>query len=136
MTLTAISDLNWIGIVLASMSALAIGGLWYSPLFFETAWRLETKLSPDDLAGRNMGVVFGLALTFSFILALTMSLVIRPKATPASGLGIGLLVSLGWVVPSLWVIALFEAKSVRYVLINGGYLTATLVAMGAILGAL
>ena len=33
------------------------------------------------------------------------------------------------------IVALFERRSLKYVLINGGYLTVALTAMGAILGA-
>lgn len=47
----------------------------------------------------------------------------------------GFLAGFGWVALGIAVIALFERRSWKYVLINGGYMTVAFVAMGLILGA-
>ena len=46
----------------------------------------------------------------------------------------GLLTGLGWVSLSIGIIALFENRSWKYILINGGYMTLAFTIMGIILG--
>jgi hypothetical protein len=58
-----------------------------------------------------------------------------PKTTLAWGATAGFLAGFGWVAMGMGLVALFERRSLKYVLINGGYLTVALTAMGAILGA-
>jgi Protein of unknown function (DUF1761) len=58
-----------------------------------------------------------------------------PKTTLAWGATAGFLAGFGWVAMGMGIVALFERRSLKYVLINGGYLTVALTAMGAILGA-
>lgn len=41
----------------------------------------------------------------------------------------------GWIAMAIFVIGLFERKSMKLMLINGGYMTVALVVMGVILGA-
>ena len=57
-----------------------------------------------------------------------------PKTTLAWGATAGFLAGFGWVAMGMGIVALFERRSLKYVLINGGYLTVALTAMGAILG--
>ena len=53
------------------------------------------------------------------------------KLSVAAGIAAGL----GWAAMGLGVVALFERRPWSYLLINGGYLTVSFAAMGAILGA-
>ena len=57
-----------------------------------------------------------------------------PATTLAFGAIAGLLAGAGWVATGIGIVALFENRSWKYVLINGGYLTVALTVMGAILG--
>ena len=51
------------------------------------------------------------------------------------GLTAGVLAGLGWVALGFAVVALFERRTWRYMLINGGYLVVSFAVMGLILGA-
>jgi hypothetical protein len=125
--------LNWIAILAAAASAFLIGGLWYS--FFEKPWMVENKLTKELLLQRKLPVVFGLSFLFSFMMAFNLAMFIGTKATAAYGLMAGFLAGFGWVFFSIAIISLFEKRSVKYVLINGGYITVVFSVMGTILGA-
>jgi hypothetical protein len=128
-----ISHLNWIAILAAASSVFLIGGLWYS--FFEKPWMAENNFTKELLRQRKLPLVFGLSFLFSFIMAFNLAMFIGTKATVAYGLMAGFLAGFCWIFFSIAIIALFEKRSVKYVLINGGYITVAFSVMGAILGA-
>jgi hypothetical protein len=128
--------INWLAVLAAAVSTFAIGGLWYSPFLFGRAWMAVNNLTEADLAKSNMVKIFGL----SFFLALIMSanlaaFLAEPKTTATWGATAGFLAGFGWVALGIATIALFERRSWKYVLINGGYMTVSFVVMGLILGA-
>jgi hypothetical protein len=57
-----------------------------------------------------------------------------PKTTLAWGATAGFLAGFGWVAMGIGIVSLFERRPWSYVFVNGGYLTVSLVLMGAILG--
>jgi hypothetical protein len=128
-----ISHLNWIAILAAASSAFLIGGLWYS--LFEKPWMAENNFTKELLEQRKLPLVFGLSFLFSFIMAVNLAMFIGTKATLKYGLMAGFLAGFGWIFFSIAIISLFEKRSVKYVLINGGYITIVFCVMGAILGA-
>ena len=128
-----ISHLNWIAILAAAACAFLIGGLWYS--FFEKPWMAENNFTKELLLQRKLPLVFGLSFLFSFIMAFNLAMFIGTKATATYGLMAGFLAGFGWIFFSIAIIALFEKRSVKYVLINGGYITIVFSLMGTILGA-
>ena len=128
-----ISHLNWIAILAAASSTFLIGGLWYS--FFEKPWMAENNFTKELLQQRRLPLVFGLSFLFSFIMAFNLAMFIGEKTDISYGLMAGFLTGFGWIFFSLAVISLFEKCSVKYVLINGGYMTVAFLVMGAILGA-
>jgi Protein of unknown function (DUF1761) len=128
--------INWLAVLAAAVSTFVIGGLWYSPFLFGRAWMAVNKLTDADLAKSNMAKIFGL----SFFLALIMSanlaaFLAEPKTTATWGATAGFLAGFGWVALGIATIALFERRSWKYVLINGGYMTVSFVVMGLIIGA-
>jgi uncharacterized protein DUF1761 len=128
--------INWLAVLAAAVSTFVLGGLWYSPAAFGRAWMSANGFSQGDLSKGNMAKIFGL----SFLCALVMSanlaaFLAEPKTTAAWGATAGFLAGFGWVTLGLATIALFERRSGKYVLINGGYMTVSFVIMGLILGA-
>ncbi len=130
----ALQNLNWLAVIVAALSTFFIGGLWYSPALFEKGWLKANNFSREDLQSRNMPMVFGLSLLLSFIMALNLALFIGAEGT-AFGTMAGFMTGLGWVSLAIGVIALFENRSLSYVLINCGYMVIAFTVMGAILGA-
>jgi hypothetical protein len=128
--------LNWLAVLAAAVSAFALGGLWYSPVLFGRAWMSVNNLTEADLAKGNMAKIFGLALVFEVIMAANLAAFLaEPKTNAAWGATAGFLAGFGWVALAIATIALFERRSWKYTLINGGYMTLSFVIMGLIIGA-
>ena len=87
--------------------------------------------SPPAAGARGFLIAFVLSLVMAVNLAMFLN---APGTTLAFGATAGLLAGAGWVATGIGIVALFEHRSWKYVLINGGYLTVALTVMGAILG--
>jgi hypothetical protein len=128
--------LNWLAVLAAAVSTFVIGGLWYSPILFGRPWMRVNNLDEAELAKSNMAKIFGLSFLFSLIMAANLAAFLaEPKTTAAWGATAGFLAGFGWVTLSIAIIALFERRSWKYTLINGGYMTVSFAVMGLILGA-
>lgn len=126
-----IQNLNWLAIIVAALSTFMIGGLWYS--VFEKPWMAANNFTNEDLKKRKMPVIFGLSFFFAFFMSLNLAMFIG-KEDLAYGTIAGFLTGFGWVALGIAIIALFENRPLKYVLINGGYMIVSFTLMGAILG--
>jgi hypothetical protein len=128
--------LNWLAVLAAAVSTFVIGGLWYSPFVFGRAWMRVNNLNEAELGKSNMAKIFGLSFFFALIMAANLAAFLaEPKTTAAWGATAGFLAGFGWVTLGIATIALFERRSWKYTLINGGYMTVSFTVMGLILGA-
>ena len=128
--------INWLAVLAAAISTFVLGGLWYSRALFGRAWMAENNLNDVALAKSNMAKIFGLAFFFAIIMAANLAAFLaEPKTTARWGATAGFLAGFGWVALGIATIALFERRSAKYVLINGGYMTVAFILMGVILGA-
>jgi len=126
---------NWIAVVVAGVSAFALGGVWYSPALFGKAWMKENNLSMEGVRACNKGKIFGGSILLSLIMSANLAMYLRtPDINFQLGLLYGLLAGV-WVFCGIAMVALFELKTLRYILINGGYCLIALGLMGAIIGA-
>ena len=125
--------LNIWAIVAASISAFMLGGLWYSPVLMGTAWKRANGFTADPPPAGARG--FLIAFVLSLVMAINLAMFLNaPTTTLAFGAMAGFLAGAGWVLVGIGIVAVFEHKSWKYVVINGGYLTVALTVMGAILG--
>jgi hypothetical protein len=128
--------INWLAVLAAAVSTFVLGGLWYSKALFGRAWMSANNFSETDLAKSNMLKIFGLSLIFAVIMAANLAAFLaEPKTTAAWGATAGFLACFGWVTLAIATIGLFERRSWKYILINGGYMTVSFVIMGLIIGA-
>jgi Protein of unknown function (DUF1761) len=128
--------INHFAVITAALATFLIGGLWYSPLLFHRAWMNANGLKEDELRRGGMARIFALSFLLSLIMAYNLAAFLAgPDTTVLWGATAGALAGIGWVALSIGILGLFERRSWKYVLINGGYFAASFVAMGAILGA-
>ena len=130
------NQINWLAVFVAALFTFVISGLWYSPVLFGKVWMRANGFTEEQVAGFNKARAFG----GSFILALIMSanlamFLADPKTTVAWGMAAGALAGIGWVAAGIGITALFENRSLCYIIVNGGYHIVAFVTMGAILGA-
>ena len=132
---TAFANINWVSVIAAAVSSFLVGGIWYGPVFGR-AWMAEFGFSEEDLAKRNMPVVFGGALLLALIAAINLEMFIGKDADMAFGGIAGFFAGFGWVAMFLGILYLFEMRSMKVYWINAGYCTVALTVMGLILGAM
>lgn len=130
------SQINWLAVLVATIVAFVLGGVWYSQALFGKAWMKENGFTDEQLKMRNMGKVFGLSFIWTLIMAINLACFLAtPETEIIWGATAGFLAGFGWIAMGIFVIGLFENKSARYMLINAGYMVVALVLMGVVLGA-
>ena len=126
--------LNHPAIIVAAILAFVIGGIWYGPLF-GNAWMAETGLSPEAVAKGNPAKIYGLSFFWILIMAYNLGFFLGdPSLSPGMATFYGFATGFGWIAMAIFVIGLFERRSVKLMLINGGYMTVTLTLMGLVIG--
>lgn len=138
--LTATGDVSvsWLGILLAVAAAMAIGSIWYGPIFGKK-WMKLVKLDPKKAGSPVMPMLIMLGLAFVQVFVLAHFIVYVGYFYPGySELSVGLLSGawafVGFVAPVLISNAVFAKGSMELLKINLGNQLITLLAIGAILG--
>lgn len=130
------SALNIWAVIVASLSAFLIGGLWYSPALFGNIWMREAGLDEETIKNANMVKIFSLAFLFLLIMAYSLAMFLNePSIGATMGAFYGFLTGFGWVALALAVNSLYERKTWKYMVINGAYWSVVFTLMGLILGA-
>ena len=132
--------LNLLAILVAAISTMVVGFLWYSPILFAKPWMREMGYDPNDKARvQEMQKSAGPAYMGSFIASLVTAFVLAMflHEMNAQGLEFGLLVSshvwLGFVATVQLTGVLFMKQSMKLFAINTGYQLVCYLVMGAIL---
>ncbi len=127
-------QIHYPAVLAAAALGFVIGGLWYSPILFASAWMKAAGVTEEQTRRAPMGKVFGLSALAQLVIALNLAAFIGPRADLGFGLFAGFAAGLGWVAMSLGVIYLFEQRPLRLWLINGGYQVLAYTVMGGVLG--
>lgn len=125
---------NFLAVILAAAASFAVGGVWYSKMGFATQWMQETGLTEEKCKQADMKMVFGGAFVLNFLSALVLALYLKTGHTLMDAVSLGFAAGSCWAAASLGVNYLFEQKSLRLFLINGGYITVQFTVMGLVLG--
>mgnify|MGYP003957455095 FL=1 len=127
-------DVNWIAIAVLVIANMALGAIWYGPLFGKP-WMEATGIKMDDMEGKNMMPPYAVAIMNSFFMAFFMANVIAWTGTVSigGGLFLGLLMWLGFTGFSFGVNHAFEMRSLNLWFINSGMYLVGLLIMGAVL---
>jgi len=127
--------INHLAVFICAILNLALGALWYSPLLFFKAWSSETNLTEEQLAKSSPAKTYGLAFLFALIISYNLAFFLGDsQTTPLWGAAAGFLAGFGWSTLIFAIIALFEQRSWKYILINGSYITVYFTLIGLILG--
>ncbi|WP_299438386.1 DUF1761 domain-containing protein [uncultured Aquimarina sp.] len=125
--------INWISVIIATLSTFLLGGIWYGPLFGRT-WMTLFNFTEDDLKKRSIPKTSGISLLLAFIATIILEMFIGKEATAIFGTLAGFFAGFGWVATFLGILYIFEMQSLKAYLINAGYCVLSLTLMGAILG--
>jgi len=67
--------MNWIVIIGAALIPLAIGFVWYGPLFGKS-WIVESGVDVEAAKKQNMAMTFGFTFLFSIMLAILLQMLV------------------------------------------------------------
>jgi hypothetical protein len=155
-------DINLLALLLAALSSLVVGFIWYNPKVFGNAWMKETGLTEEDMKGANMAKIFGLSFVYAFFISFILQMLVihqfgalgmvggdialaKPSfaafmadygtafRTFKHGALHGFITGLFLILPIIGNNSLYERRSFKYVLIVGGYWTVTSMIMGGII---
>lgn len=133
-------SLNWVAILVAAISTMVVGFLWYSPLLFAKPWMREMGYDPNDKTKtdemkKSAGPAYAGSLAASLISSFTLALILH--GLRAEDLHFGIMASfhiwLGFVATVQFTGALFMKQSMKLFAINTGYQLVCFLIMGAIL---
>ena len=130
----AFQNLNWLAIIVAAVSAFALGAVWYSSLLFGKRWMKETGITQESASNSNMTMLFGLSFLLSLVASFFLAMFVGADAGGGFGAMAGFMAGFGWVFTFLGIIYLFEKRSLALFLINSCYSIASLTIMGFIIG--
>ncbi len=132
--------LNLLAVLVAAISTILVGFVWYSPILFAKPWMREMGYDPDDKARikemqKSAGPAYFVSFLASLVSAFVLALFIHQFR--AQGLHLGLLVGfhvwLGFVAMVQLTGVLFMKQSIKLFAINTGFQLVCYLAMGAIL---
>jgi hypothetical protein len=127
--------INHWAVVVCAIANLALGALWYSPLLFYKAWMKENNFTDEDIKKVNPAKTYSITLILSVIISNNLAFFLGDDKTDlAWGTTAGFLAGFGFSALIFSVVALFEQRSWKYILINGGYITIYFTLIGFILG--
>jgi len=130
--------MHYLEIVLAAVGAFLLGFLWYTALFGK-AWQAETGIT-DEQAQSGMALTHGVAFLMMVIIAYSIDMIIGmhdpAEQTLAHGAFHGFSACLFFALPLLVIHYMYQKKSLKLMLIDGGYALIFFSVIGAILGAL
>ena len=127
-------ELNWFAVLAAAASSFVLGGLWYSALFAKP-WQAAAGLSDEQVKSGNPALIFGGSFVLALIASASFAVFLGSEIDATTGALYGFTAGLCWVAASFGINYLFERKSLRLFLINGGYHTLQFTLIGLILGA-
>lgn len=124
--------INFLAVLLVGVANMAIGFVWYGPLF-ANAWMKELGITEDDIKGGP-----GIGYFYTFIAALVMGAITSlfvhffGITDLATGALFGLMLGVGYVATSFASNYVFTQKSLKLYLIDTTYQVLAIVAAGAI----
>ncbi|MBL7944315.1 MAG: DUF1761 domain-containing protein [Flavobacteriales bacterium] len=130
------SHINWLATIVAALSSILIGFVWYNKNVFGKAWMKSLGITEEHAKGANMPVIFGVTILVSIIASIYFARIMGYHGTEdmtiKHGLFHGSEAAAYIALPVIATNAMFEMRKVSYILINVGYWWATLCAMAVI----
>lgn len=134
-------EVNYLAVLLAALSTMVVGSLWYSPALFYKEWAKLGKVKPDpEFTGAKMARTYGLA----FLLSLVTAYVLAHVAFLSNNffrnefwqdaVTTGFWLWLGFTATRLYMHDLFEQRPFKMTTINAGHELVTVLVMAVIIG--
>ena len=134
-------EINHLAVLLAALSAMAVGSLWYSPAGFYRQWARLTKVPKGpDISGVRLAVVFASVFVASWVLAYVLAagaFIVNhffQNSFIQDAIALGLWGWLGFVVTRFYVHDTFETRPRRLTILNSAHEGVTILVMALVIG--
>jgi len=119
MILDYFGDLNWIAVVVAAVAWFAFSAIWYSVPPLSSAWQKAAKVDANE--GPPLAMILIPTFIGYFVTTIVIALIAAGigASTVPDGVGLGVVLGLGFGVVSALIVQLYEQKGGSYWLING-----------------
>lgn len=127
-------DVNWLGVVGATVAAMVIGFLWYGPVFGKI-WLAAMGMTQEQVKEQGSSMAIPISIVTAFVTALVLAVVMSAVGADSIGDGVawGLLASIGFIATSQMNNAAYEGRNGTVVGLYIAYQVVTLGVMGAII---
>jgi hypothetical protein len=154
--------MNIYAYLVAALSTLVVGFIWYNPKVFGTIWMRESGMTEEKMKGSNMAFIFGMSFFYAFLISTVINVltvhqmgafgmiggdVINAKPSYAAfmadyetafrtfkhGALHGLLTGLFLVFPIIATNAMYERRSFKYTMVSSGFWIVCFMIMGGII---
>jgi hypothetical protein len=128
-----LQGINWLAVGAATLAAMAVGSLWYSPLMFMKRWQAELGKTPEQMGNPMLAV--GNSVVMYVVAAVGLSMVFSWKGVTSIG---DALITAG----AIWMVFVgsmelmhdrYNGASAVFSLINCGNTLVSFLAMGAVI---
>jgi Protein of unknown function (DUF1761) len=155
-------EINFLALLVAAISTLLVGFIWYNPKVFGTIWMKESGMTEEKMKGANMALIFGLSVLYAFFISFILQMVTIHQFGALGMIGgdptiakpsyaafmvdygnafrsfkhvalHGFMTGLFLALPVIGTNALYERRSFRYTLITGGFWIVCFMIMGGII---
>jgi len=127
---------NYLAVLLATISAVVIGSLWYGPIFGKQ-WMKLNKFTVDDLKKSGpMWKTILVTATMYLIASFGLSMYLGKEPSISMGAFAGFATALFWIGTSKFNSVIYEKLSKELWLLNFGYDILVYTIMGIIIGAI
>ncbi|MBP2284288.1 hypothetical protein H4V97_002606 [Flavobacterium sp. CG_23.5] len=155
-------EMNFLALLVAAFSTLVVGFIWYNPKVFGTIWMKESGTTEEKMKGGNMLIIFSASFLYAFLISVILQYftihqtgalgmvggdasIAKPSyvafmadygmafRTFKHGALHGFMAGLFLALPIIGTNALFERKSFKYTLVNGGFWIVCFMIMGGII---
>ena len=127
------ANINWWAVIVSTISAFVLGGIWYAPRVFGNTWLRESGVDISHKKSNSV-MVFSSAFVLALIAAIAFAYLIGARASLGYAISVGLIVGIGWIATSFGVNYLFAQRSLKLFLIDAGYHAVQFLLYGIIFG--
>lgn len=129
---------NYLAVLACAVIAMTVSYFWYSPFLLGKMWldsmeKTEEEIRKDFKPFKTYSISFLGYLVIAYSLARIMIYV--NATTVTEGMRIGFLCWFGFTLTTMTINAMLEGKSLRLVLVDGGYHLIVFLLFGIVLGA-
>ena len=130
-------DVNWLAVLIAAIANMAIGALWFSPMLFGKSWMQLSGMTSAKIKVAKKGMMqkYSVAFIGSLLMAYVLAVIfeLTSTITLATASKMAVLVWLGFIVPVMLGVVLWEGKPVTLYLMNVLYYLVAVLVMATVL---